>query len=70
MAEVNKKVGKNLAKARLDSKLTIDDISYHSGVSRSSIYRIERGLLDSRISTIKRLADVLKVDMEKLFKGI
>lgn len=68
MANILKVIGKNLRHYREQGGLTVDDISYTSKVGRSTIYRVEQGLINCRISTLDRLAKALGIEVWKLFK--
>lgn len=60
------KLGKNLRKIREESNLTQEALSHKAEIPRSQVARIERGEVNPTISTLKRIADVLKVGVAQL----
>jgi transcriptional regulator with XRE-family HTH domain len=66
--EFLRKFGKNLQRIRLEGKLSQEALSDIAEVPRSQIARIERGEVNPTINTIKRIADVLEVDISILFQ--
>lgn len=66
--EFLKKFGKNLRRIRQEGKFSQEALSDKAEVPRSQIARIERGEVNPTINTIKRIADVLGVDISILFQ--
>jgi transcriptional regulator with XRE-family HTH domain len=66
--EFLKKFGKNLRKIRHEVNLSQEALSDIAKVPRSQIARIERGEVNPTINTLKRIADVLEVDISILFQ--
>ena len=66
--EFLKKFGKNLRKIRHEVNLSQETLSDIAKVPRSQIARIERGEVNPTINTLKRIADVLEVDISILFQ--
>jgi transcriptional regulator with XRE-family HTH domain len=66
--EFLKKFGKNLRRIRQEGKLSQEALSDKAEVPRSQIARIERGEGNPTINTLKRIADVLGVDISILFQ--
>ena len=66
--EFLKKFGKNLRRIRQEGNLSQETLSDIAEVPRSQIARIERGEVNPTINTLKRIADVLKVDISLLFQ--
>jgi transcriptional regulator with XRE-family HTH domain len=56
-----------LAEERKRSRLTQHELAKLSGVSRPTIAAVELGYRGARMSTIRKLARVLKVKSEELF---
>ena len=54
----------NLSKRRREVGMSIADLSRRSGIPRPNISRIERGLVDPRLSTIERLLAALTLRLE------
>lgn len=66
--EFLKKFGKNLRRIRQEGKLSQETLADKAEFPRSQIARIERGELNPTVNTIKRIADVLGVDISLLFQ--
>jgi len=60
--------GKNLRKIRKSKKYTQQDLANDIGVEISQISRIERGIINTSISTANLIAKTLKVDIYELFR--
>jgi transcriptional regulator with XRE-family HTH domain len=64
-----KAFGERLKKLRESKGYSMDRLSNESsGVNRSSLSRIERGLTDPQIGTIKRIADTIGIAIMEFFK--
>lgn len=61
-----KALGKRLRTLREAKKLSTYELSYTSNVSRSQINAIERGQINTTISTVKALADALEIPLAEL----
>lgn len=62
-----KNFGKKIAYIRKEKGFTQDELAFKIGISTSYLSAIERGISDSTISTAKRVAKALEVDIYKLF---
>lgn len=60
--------GKNLKKVRKSKDFTQAELANDLNVEISQISRIERGVINTSISTIYDISRVLKVDIDTLFK--
>ena len=58
-------VGQRLKAFRLGSGLTADEIAQKIGISRTALYRAEKGGL-AKIETLEKLSELLKVSMPTL----
>ena len=56
-------MGKKISKARKLQSISLRDMSKLSGLDVSNLSRLESGQKNSRILTIKMIADLLKVDV-------
>ena len=65
---VLKAFGENLRKIRKEKGLTQEELAFKSDIAFSSIVRIERGQLNTTISTVVRLAETLDIEKSVLFK--
>lgn len=62
-----KKFGENLKQVRLDKKLSQEALAFTADIPISQIGRIERGEINTTISTVKALAVALNVSVKDLF---
>ncbi|HWG04658.1 MAG TPA: helix-turn-helix transcriptional regulator, partial [Beijerinckiaceae bacterium] len=58
-------IGQRLRAFRLASGLSADEIARRIGISRTALYRFERGEL-AKIDTLERLAELLDVSIPTL----
>ena len=59
--------GKNLKKIRISKGFTQEELSYSSDVSLAQITRLERGIVNPTICTLKCLAKALDIEIKQLF---
>lgn len=59
--------GKNLKMLRNEAKLSQEDLANDCDISISQIGRIERGEINTTISTLFVLAKALKIEVKDLF---
>jgi len=64
---VNEKLGKRIRKARKDKKMSQEELADRVGLHYTTISRIERGISNSPVQTIDKIAKVLKVSLSDLF---
>ena len=62
-----RKFGQKIAQLRKDRGLTQADLAFETGISTSYMSAIENGITDSTISTAKRVAKALEIDINELF---
>ena len=62
-----KAFGKNLKALRNDAKLSQEDLAQDGDISISQIGRIERGEINTTISTLFVLAKALNIEVRDLF---
>lgn len=60
--------GKNLCRIRKSKGFTQQDLANDIDVEISQISRIERGIINTSISTANMLAKALKIEVSELFK--
>lgn len=60
--------GENLRKIRKSKKMSMEKLAHQSSMEYSQISRIEKGQINTSISTAKILADALEVNVYELFK--
>lgn len=66
--KVNEKLGKRIKKFRKDKKISQEELADKVGLHYTTISRIERGISNSPVQTVSKIAKVLKVDMSELFE--
>ena len=62
-----KNFGLNLKSIRKKKNFSQEKLAYESGIELRQIGRIERGEINTGISSIERIASTLKVDIKELF---
>lgn len=60
--------GNNLRKLRIEAKLSQEDLANDSNIPLSQIGRIERGEINTTISTVHVLSKALSLSPSELFK--
>lgn len=60
-------LGKRIKEIRRQQKISQDQLAFESGVSKNQISRIERGEINTGISTLFVLAEILNVPIKELF---
>lgn len=68
MNDEAKKLGKNLKKIRTQKSITQSEIAKRLNVDRSFVSNLENGKTNPTLSTITKLAQVLKVSVNELLK--
>ena len=67
---VQSDLGKRIRSVRLDRKLSQMDLVRQADWSLSHYQKLERGTLDPRLSTLKKLADTFGISLSKLLDGV
>jgi transcriptional regulator with XRE-family HTH domain len=62
-----KTFGENLQKIRLSKNMTQEALAYTSDIPISQVGRIERGEINTTISTVKAIANALNVPVKYMF---
>ena len=60
--------GRDLADLRTSQGMTISDLAEKADLSIAAISRMERGKSQPRISTVKKIAEALKVDKSQFYR--
>jgi transcriptional regulator with XRE-family HTH domain len=68
MAQISKKLGQNIKRIRLHSKMSQGDICRKLDMDRSYMSAIENGKKNITIQQLERLAKALGVSIDKLLK--
>lgn len=62
-----KEFGKNLRKIRKSKSITQEKLAFTVGIEISQISRIERGILNTSISTAEAIASAMEIPVKELF---
>ncbi len=62
-----KHFGRRITFLRREKDLTQEELAYKTGISTSYLSAVERGITDITISTVKRLAKALDIEITELF---
>ncbi len=68
MDEISKKLGQNLKKIREQKGMTQGDICRALNLDRGYVSSVESGKRNPTLSTLKKLADALKIPVDELLK--
>jgi len=68
MSDIRKKFGKRLRRLRRNMDLTQEDLAERVGVSVTFIGQMERGENAPSFETLEKLAQVLEVEVDELFR--
>lgn len=63
-----KAFGENLKEIRQGKKLSQEDLAFKAGLTLSQVGRIERGKINTSISTIYTIAKALEIESFELFR--
>jgi transcriptional regulator with XRE-family HTH domain len=63
-------LGKRIRKVRHDRDLSQMDLVRQADWSLSHYQKLERGVLDPRLSTLKKLADTFEISLSKLLEDV
>lgn len=66
--EIYKKFGERLKKLREDKNLSLNMLAYENDLNKSTLSRIENGLVDPKLSTIYKIAQGLEITIDELMK--
>ena len=64
------KVGMNIRRLRLEKKLSMEKVSLESGIEYSQISRIERGIINTTIYQLHKIAQTIKIPIQEFFNDI
>ena len=65
-----KKIGKHIQLLRLENNLTQKDLAFLLDVEISQITRIERGVVNTSILNIMKIAKALNISLQEFFKEL
>lgn len=61
-----KRFGKRLKKLRESKKISLNMFAFENDLPKSSISKIERGIIDCRFSTLLKIANALEIPLSEL----
>ncbi|WP_462223348.1 helix-turn-helix domain-containing protein [Flavobacterium sp.] len=65
--EYIKRFGANIRSLRIEKKMSQEELAYSSDIPISQVGRIERGEINTTISTVKAIANSLNLPIKNLF---
>ncbi len=68
MDEISKKLGQNIKRIREQKGMTQGDICRALNLDRGYVSSVESGKRNPTLSTLKKLADALKIPVDELLK--
>ena len=68
--ELQLRLGMRCRKLRLRSGLSLMDVVKNNEISQSHLQKIERGVLDARLSTLNKLAAAYGVSVSTLLRNV
>ena len=66
--EIQKKLGKNIKKFRKKRKISLNLLAYENDINKSTLSRVENGLVDPKLTTVYKIAQSLDVTIDDLLK--
>ena len=67
-ATINKRIGKRIIALRKKKGITQEKLAYENDIPKSTISRIEQGVVDARISNLERIANGLEIELTELLR--
>lgn len=68
--EIIQKLGGNIRQRRLEQNLSMEKVALESGMDYSQVRRIERGIINTTIFQVYRIAKTLKVPIREFFDNL
>lgn len=67
--ELLKMIGANVRRIRTENNITMESLSFESGIEYRQIGRIERGEVNTTVMSLFRIAKVLNTDIRNFFEA-
>ncbi|EKE02977.1 MAG: transcriptional regulator, XRE family [uncultured bacterium] len=67
-SNICKNFGKHLKKLREEKGISLNMLAYENDLNKSTLSRIENGLVDPKLSTLEKIAQGLEIPLDKLMK--
>lgn len=68
--DIRKQVGLNVKRIRKDKGWSQEDLAFESGMHRTYVSGIERGIRNPTVTVIERLATTLNIEPHELLKAV
>ncbi|ESU26408.1 hypothetical protein FLJC2902T_28950 [Flavobacterium limnosediminis JC2902] len=65
--EIVKTIGEKIREKRLQLNLSQESVSNEAAIPRNQVGRIERGEINTSITTLGKICKVLKIELRELF---
>lgn len=63
-------IGENVKRVRINKGLSKEALALKAELSRSTVYRIESGLITPKVETLSKLGEVLQVNWLEFVSGV
>jgi transcriptional regulator with XRE-family HTH domain len=67
-SEINMRLGRKITRLREASGISQERFAYENDIAKSTVARIEQGVVDARISNLERIAKGLEIKLSDLFR--
>lgn len=68
--KINKILGLRIRFLRKENNLTLEQLSFKSGINKNYLGDLERGSRNPTLQILEKIANSFNIDLETLFKGI
>lgn len=68
--KINKILGLRIRFLRKENNLTLEQLSFISGINKNYLGDLERGSRNPTLQILEKIANSFNIDLETLFKGI
>jgi transcriptional regulator with XRE-family HTH domain len=65
-AEINARIGRKITRLREAKGINQERFAYENDLAKSTVARIEQGVVDARISNLERIAKGLEISLSEL----
>lgn len=70
MSQISAAIGKQIRKIRNAQGITLEELSFKSGLNAAHLGQIERGIRNPTVETLERIADALEVSFLDLVSAL
>ena len=68
--KISEIIGKKIKEERIKNNLTLEKLAYESGISKSGLSEIERGIKEAKISTLCKVTQRLEIKLSDFIRSI